>query len=226
MKLLAIFTTIFFSTLNTNTNKLPQGFVYLNDISPDIEVDLRYFSSNNFIGDTIDGYHSKNCIITIEAAKAIERVQKELKTRNYGLKIFDAYRPQQAVDHFVRWVQDVSDNRMKANYYPDMEKRYLLEQKYILAKSGHTRGSTVDLTIIYLEGEHKGEELDMGTPWDFFGTKSWPTSDEVSETQKSNRMLLQNAMIKYGFSPYNEEWWHFTLKKEPFPDTYFNFPVK
>jgi D-alanyl-D-alanine dipeptidase len=209
-----------------SNHTLPENFAYLNETVPDIEVDLRYFSSDNFVGDTIDGYHEKKCIISSEGAKALVNVQNELNSMGYGLKVFDAYRPQHAVDHFVRWAKDLNDIKMKHVYYPEIEKRHLFEQGYISSKSGHTRGKTVDLTIVHLIGANKGKELDMGTPWDFFSPLSWPTSNEVTALQKSNRMLLQRVMEKYGFKPYKEEWWHFTLKDEPYPDTYFDFPVK
>ena len=205
---------------------LPEGFVYLLKIVPDIELELRYFSSDNFVGATIDGYLDNKCIITGQAVRALQDVQKELKSDGYGLKVFDAYRPQQAVDHFVRWAKDIDDAKMKEQFYPNIDKSVLFKEGYISAKSGHTRGSTVDLTIIYLEEHRKGQELDMGTPWDFFSTLSWPASNEVTKEQKSNRMLLQQVMLKHGFKGLKEEWWHFTLIEEPFPNTYFNFPVK
>jgi len=205
---------------------LPEGFAYLQDVVPDIEIEPRYFSTNNFVGDTIDGYHDQKCILTNEAAFALLAVQKELKNSGIGLKVFDAYRPQQAVDHFVRWAQDLKDTAMKKLYYPNIDKSLLFEQGYISARSGHTRGSTVDLTIIYLTGSKQGEEMDMGTPWDFFSPLSWPESNNVSQAQKANRMLLRNIMIKHGFNPLKEEWWHFTLKDEPFPKSYFNFAVR
>ena len=164
--------------------------------------------------------------MSVEAANALVNVQKELKSMNYGLKVFDAYRPQQAVDHFVRWAKDIKDVRMKNQYYPEIDKSLLFEQGYIRSKSGHTRGSTVDLTIINMADPNTGKELNMGTQWDFFSPKSWPSSNDVSEVQKSNCMLLQNIMIRRGFEPLKEEWWHFTLKEEPFPDTYFTFSIK
>ena len=212
--------------LNIYGTKLPQGFVYLKDVAPDIAVDLRYYSSNNFIGDTIDGYYGEKCILTTEAAEALSKVQNDLKSMGYGLKVFDTYRPQRAVDHFVRWARDVQDTKMKDVFYPDIKKQHLFQQGYISSKSGHTRGSTVDLTLLYLTGENKAEEVDMGTPWDFFSPKSWPSSDKVTALQKSNRMILQKVMVIHGFRAYNAEWWHFTLKEEPFPYTYFNFPVE
>jgi len=221
--------TLFFllNNLPFNPNgNLPDSFVYLHDVIPDIIMDLRYFSSDNFVGDTIDGYYADKCIISMEAAIALAKVQYELKTSGYGIKVFDAYRPQEAVNHFVRWAKDIQDIRMKAKYYPEIDKRLLFKQGYISSKSGHSRGSTVDLTIIYLAGPNKGEELDMGTPWDFFSPLSWPSSMEVSVKQKANRMLLQKIMVRNGFKQLKEEWWHFTLIDEPFPGTYFNFPVE
>lgn len=215
-----------FILANTSSESLPNGFVYLNDVSPEIALDLRYFSTDNFVGDTIDGYNAEKCIISMEAAMMLTKVENELKSIGYGLKVFDAYRPQQAVDHFVRWAKDLHDTKMKKQYYPQVNKGALFEEGFIASKSGHSRGSTVDLTIIYLDGLHKGDELDMGTPWDFFSPKSWPSSNEVTTQQKSNRMLLQNIMIKHSFRLYKAEWWHFTLRGEPFPDTYFNFPVE
>ncbi len=223
--------TIFFLFLlafscSRNKNDLPEGFVYLKEHIPDIVIDLRYFSSDNFIGDTIDGYESGNCIISYDAAVALTKVQKELNEQGLGLKVFDAYRPQTAVNHFVRWAEDLGDTTMKARYYPEEKKSQLFEKGYIASRSGHTRGSTVDLTIVYLEGNDAGKEMHMGTPWDYFSTRSWPSSDSVTPAQKENRMLLRNVMVKYGFRPLTEEWWHFTLEDEPFPDTYFDFPVK
>lgn len=206
--------------------QLPNGFVYLQNHIPDITLDIRYFSSDNFVGDTIDGYHNKRCIISIEAANALAKVQNDLNLLGYGLKVFDGYRPQQAVNHFVRWAKDIDDNKMKSKYYPEVDKQMLFQKGYISSRSGHTRGSTIDLTIIYKNGPKQGEELDMGTPWDFFSLLSWPSSNEVTSAQKANRMLLQKIMKKYGFKPYKAEWWHFTLVDEPYPNKYFDFPVK
>jgi len=212
-------------SISTRQN-LPIGFVYLENVIPGITIELRYFSSNNFIRNTIDGYEGPRCIITGKAAAALMNVQIELNENGLGLKIFDAYRPQQAVDHFVRWAKDLSDTLNKNQYYPEVPKSELFERGYISARSGHTRGSTLDLTIIYVAGENTGKELDMGTPWDFFSTKSWPSSELVTAQQKSNRDLLRDVMTKHGFKPLKEEWWHFTLQDEPYPDTYFNFPVR
>jgi D-alanyl-D-alanine dipeptidase len=206
--------------------ELPKGFVNLKEAIQNVVIDLRYYSSDNFIGDTITGYNAEKCFMSKEAASALTKVQADLTNQGLGLKVFDAYRPQRAVDHFARWAADLDDNKMKSIYYPNVPKTRLFELGYIAAKSGHTRGSTVDLTIIYTSGEDEGREMDMGTPWDFFSERSWPASDGVTSQQKVNRMLLRDLMIKHGFKPYEGEWWHFTLKNEPFPDTYFDFEVE
>ncbi len=205
--------------------KLPDGFVYLNDLVPDIVVELRYASNNNFIGRPVDGYGSSRCIITRPAAEALKKVEAALKPFGLGLKVFDAYRPQQAVDDFVRWARDIGDTRMKQTYYPNVDKKNLFPDGYIAEKSSHSRGSTVDLTIISLNGD-AGKELDMGTGFDFFGPESWPDNPHMTPSQRSHRMLLQVLMKQYGFAPYDKEWWHFTLTGEPFPATWFNFPVQ
>jgi D-alanyl-D-alanine dipeptidase len=160
-----------------------------------------------------------------EAATALKKVQEELKSFGLGLKVHDAYRPQQAVDHFVRWAKDLEDTKMKSKYYPRIDKKNLLKDGYIAAKSGHSRGSTVDITIVTLDAQ-KSEELDMGTRWDFFGARSWPGSMAVSPAQRANRILLRNLMTKHGFKALKEEWWHFTLKNEAPPNKHFNFLVK
>lgn len=204
-------------------SKLPEGFVYVQDIEPTIQTELRYLSNNNFIGKPIDGYHKEVVIISAPAAKALANVQKELLKKDLSLKIFDAYRPQQAVDHFVRWAKVLNDTLMKAQYYPDVEKKDLFKKGFIAAKSGHTRGSTVDLTIVDLK---TGKELDMGSPFDFFGVESHPFYDGITEVQKKNRLYLRKVMLANGFKPYENEWWHFTLENEPYPETYFNFPIE
>ena len=204
-------------------NELPKGFVYIQEVIPNIIVDAKYYGDDNFIGQPIDGYKNNTAILSKEAASALKKVQNSLNDMGLGLKIFDAYRPQQAVDHFVRWARVASDTLMKTQFYPNVPKSELFKQGYIAAKSGHSRGSTVDLTIINLK---TGEELDMGSPFDFFGIPSHPFYRKISDTQKENRMLLRREMLKKGFKPYDNEWWHFTLEKEPYPKTYFNFPVK
>ncbi len=204
---------------------VPAGFVDLAEAVPGIEVELRYNTNDNFVGTNIDGYESSRCYITAEAAEALRDVQAELRPFGLGLKVFDAYRPQRAVDHFVRWAEDLDDTTMKARYYPGVEKENLFRDGYIAARSGHSRGSTVDLTLVSTVANPPAE-LDMGTPWDYFGPESWPSNMELSAAQRANRMLLQSLMIKHGFRPLAEEWWHFTLVDEPFPDTYFDFPVR
>lgn len=206
-----------------NTGTLPDGFVALAEIAPGIQQEVRYFSANNFVGEPIAGYRAANIYLTRPAAEALRQVQSELAPFGLGLKVFDAYRPQRAVDHFVRWAQDLDDQRMKARYYPQVAKSDLFSDGYIAARSGHSRGSTVDLTLVDLD---TGAELDMGTPWDFFDLASWPDSDQVSTQQQANRLLLRRVMLAAGFRPLRTEWWHFTLVDEPFPDTYFDFAVE
>ncbi|MUM76435.1 peptidase M15 [Pseudodesulfovibrio sp. F-1] len=202
---------------------LPEGFCHVEEVVPGVVLDVRYFTSHNFLGDPVDGYEAPRVILTVQAARALAGVQATLARFGLGLKVFDGYRPQRAVDHFVRWAEDLSDTRMKAEFYPDVDKAHLFRDGYIAARSGHSRGSTVDLTIIDLG---TGEALDMGTPFDFFGPPSWPESPAMSAQVRANRALLQGIMVSHGFRPLAEEWWHFTLENEPFPDTWFDFPVR
>lgn len=204
---------------------LPKGFVYVDEVIPDLLVDLRYATSRNFVGERIDGYQARRPILTREAALALAKVQEDLRRFGLGLKLFDAYRPQRAVDHFVRWAGDLKDTRMKGEYYPGVRKEELFREDYIAYKSGHSRGSTVDLTIAPLGGP-VARELDMGSGFDFFGPESWPEHRAISPEQRAHRMLLQTVMKKHGFRPYPKEWWHFTLENEPYPDRYFDFPVR
>lgn len=208
-------------------SSLPAGFAYLSDIAPDIRVELRYSTSENFLGQPVRGYLAPRCIMTQTAATALKQVQEELKAFGLGLKIFDAYRPQQAVDHFVEWAKVLDDTRMKSVYYPHVDKSDLFQDGYIADKSGHSRGSAVDITIISRGQPPEPEaELDMGSGFDYFGPESWPDYPRISASQRSHRMLLQVLMKKHGFEPYDKEWWHFKLIDEPFPDTWFNFPVQ
>lgn len=204
------------------SQNLPKGFVYVKDIAPTIQQELRYCSHNNFIGVPIKGYEESVAITTLQTANALKKAQDILAKKDLSLKIYDAYRPQQAVNHFVRWARVLNDTLKKQEYYPNVRKRSLFKLGYIASKSGHTRGSSVDLTIV----DANGKELDMGSPFDFFGAKSHPMYPKITAQQKANRMLLRNTMIASGFRPYKNEWWHFTLNKEPFPNTYFNFPIK
>ena len=199
----------------------PTGFVLLSDVVPDIIQEIRYFSTYNFVGDRIDGYEQPCALMTIEAAQALKNVSDDLKKQGYRLKVFDAYRPQMAVDNFVRWAENISDTRMKQYFYPKVDKTRLFAEGYIDAKSGHSRGSTVDLTLFDM---NTGKELDMGGTFDYFGELSHPDyKGNLTKQQLKNRKILRDAMIKNGFKPLDTEWWHFTLKDEPYPDTYFTF---
>lgn len=203
---------------------IPEGFVYLDEIIPNIDIELRYITDHNFLGVPVDGYEATKCIISEKAAEAINGVQQELNSYGLGLRIYDTYRPQRAVDHFVRWAKVLDDTLTKSEFYPEVDKKDLFKNGYIASKSSHTRGSTVDLTIIDLRD---GKELDMGSNFDYFGQLSWVhTPENITMAQQAHRMLLQTLMAKYGFNNYSAEWWHFTLKDEPFPETYFDFPVK
>lgn len=202
---------------------LPEGFVYINDFIPNAVIDLRYSTDHNFIGKPIDDYKSQKCIISKKAAIALKEVEKELAEYGFGIKIFDSYRPQRAVDHFVRWAKVLDDTLTKSEFYPTVDKKDLFKKGFITSKSSHTRGSTVDLTIINLKDEKK---LDMGSNFDYFGKLSWVISSNITTEQQAHRALLQIIMKKNGFKNYSKEWWHFTLKNEPFPKTYFDFPVE
>ena len=198
------------------------GFVVLAEAVPGIIQEIRYYSTYNFIGDRIDGYEEPCAILTIEAARALKAVSNELNVKGYRLKVFDAYRPACAVRQFVMWGIEDLDLRMKPYFYPDLEKQELFAKGYIAKQSSHSRGSTVDLTLLDMS---TGRELDMGSPFDLFSERSHPDSKDVTEEQHENRMLLQVAMVRNGFLPFDYEWWHFTLAEEPYPDVYFEFPV-
>lgn len=203
--------------------QLHNGFVYVDEEIPTIKVEMRYFSSNNFVGKPIKGYHSNKPILTKEATIALKKIQEILKGENLSLKIYDAYRPQQAVNHFWKWAIVINDTLMKNQYYPRVEKKNLFSEGYIATKSRHSSGSTVDLTLVDLI---TGKELDMGTIYDFFGPESWVSFNGISKEQKENRELLQLVMVSNGFRNYPKEWWHFTLINEPFHNQYFDFEVK
>jgi zinc D-Ala-D-Ala dipeptidase len=204
----------------------PEGFVYVEQVIPNIRVELRYLSDNNFIGRPIDGYIKSRCILTREAAYALKKVQEELNRFGLGLKIYDAYRPQRAVSHFVRWAKDLEDVKMKSAYYPHVKKTELFRDGYIAERSGHSRGSAVDVTIVSIKESEEDRELDMGTGFDLFDPKSWPDNPSISPDHRAHRLLLRTLMTKHGFLPYSKEWWHFTLEKEPYPAAYFDFPVE
>jgi len=217
-------------------------FVVLTDIVPDAILEIRYYSTYNFVGSRIDGYLEPTALLSRVAADSLRAVSDDVKEQGYRLKIYDAYRPQKAVDHFVRWAANIPDTLMKAYFYPDLNKSVLFEQEYIYEKSGHTRGSTVDLTLFDMQTE---KELDMGGTFDWFGPESHPdfcgnpetgeyTGDNhkspagrsITSEQFAHRMMLRQAMLRHGFKPLDSEWWHFTLANEPFPDTYFTFPIR
>jgi D-alanyl-D-alanine dipeptidase len=200
-----------------------QGFVDAATVVPGLRVEMRYFGAHNFVGRRIDGYEAPTCLLTREAAAALAAAQAELAASGLGLKVYDCYRPQRAVAHFARWARDLGDQSTKAEFYPNVDKTHLFELGYIAERSGHSRGSTVDLTIVDLA---TGAELDMGTPFDLFDTRSWPTDQTVSAAAQANRLRLQNLMRAHGFRSLREEWWHFTLNGEPHPDTYFDFTVR
>ena len=205
--------------------ELPENFVLIKDSVPSIAINIRYGTNNNFIGRPIPGYGSRKAVITIATASALQKVQKELNKLGLGLKIFDAYRPQKAVNYFIKWSGQHSDTIMKNKYYPNLKKKNLFDLGYIASKSGHTRGSTVDVTLLYVSGPEKGKEVDMGSIWDLFGAPSGYGYGAISIIQKENRKLLRELMIAHEFLPYDKEWWHFSLNNEPYPDTYFDFIV-
>ena len=198
------------------------GFVLVSEAVPDAILEIRYYSTYNFVGDRITGYEEPVALLTKEAAEALKAVSDDLLAQGYRLKIYDAYRPQMAVTHFMEWALDTEDVRMKEYFYPELEKDVLFPLGYIAEHSGHSRGSTVDLTLFDMRTE---KEVDMGGTFDYFGELSHPDYTDITEEQYANRMILRDAMIAHGFKPLEEEWWHFTLEDEPYPDTYFTFPV-
>ena len=201
----------------------PEGFVNAQSYIHGLQADMRYHGDDNFIGRPITGYDEPICYLTIEAADALSKVQAELSSFGLGLKVFDCYRPARAVADFAEWARDLGDDKMKAKYYPDVEKSRLFELGYIAERSGHSRGSTMDLTIVDLK---TGEELDMGSGYDLFDPLSWPSDPRPSAEARANRALIQRAMLSNGFRGIKEEWWHFTLNDEPYKDTYFDFPIR
>lgn len=226
---------------------IPIGFVDIQKVVPSIMLDIRYFGPHNFVGERVDGYNVPKCFLTEKTAAALSKIQEELKGFSLSLKIYDCYRPQRAVNHFVRWARKIDDTKTKKEFYPTVDKKNLFKDGYIASKSSHSRGSTVDLTIVplpvpkqesYVSGQtlyacflpfdkrFKDNSIDMGTGFDCFHELSHPGNREIGLQQRINRMLLKTLMEKQGFKNYDQEWWHFTLKDEPFPDTYFDFTIE
>lgn len=201
----------------------PDDFVDVTDVVPGLVVEARYAGYFNFVGQPIEGYEAPACLLTRPAAEALARVQENLKPYGFGLKVFDCYRPARAVAAFVKWAKDLDDTRMKAEFYPELNKDELFPRGYIAARSGHSRGSTADLTLVTLPS---AIEVYMGTGFDFFSERSWPDDLRQPADARANRLLLSSIMQLHGFKPYPYEWWHFTLVEEPYPDTYFDFPVR
>lgn len=198
-------------------------FVDISQIIPEAVIELRYYTQYNFIGDRIHGYEAPVAMLTKEAAYALKNANKELLNQGYTIKVYDAYRPQQAVDHFVIWARNLQDVRMKEYFYPEFNKDELFIRGYIAFKSGHSKGSTIDITLFDLSNKC---EVDMGGTFDYFGYRSHQNFPYITEQQKKNRELLRQTMLKHGFMGIDTEWWHYTLISEPYPTTYFNFPVK
>jgi D-alanyl-D-alanine dipeptidase len=248
--LFIIFILAPFLLSNTPTiivSKAPEEFVDVQEVIPSIVLDVRYCTAHNFVGRRVDGYEAPKCYLTQTAAESLKRVQEELSQFSLSLKIYDGYRPQRAVDHFVRWAEDISDTLTKKEFYPTIDKRNLFRDGYIARKSGHSRGSAVDLTIVpvpvpdqerYVEGQDlcncylpaekrfRDNSIDMGTGFDCFHALSWTANDQIGAQQRANRLLLKTVMEKHGFRNYEKEWWHYSLQDEPFPDTYFNFVIE
>lgn len=199
------------------------GFADAGQAIPNLVVEMRYAGGENFVGRPIAGYEAPVCLLTRDAIAELARAQERLTAFGLGLKVFDCYRPKRAVADFATWARDPSDQKRKADYYPNVDKSRLFELGYIAERSGHSRGSTLDVTLV---DARTGEEMDMGGAYDLFDTRSWPSDQGVSAQARANRMLLQNVMTAHGFRPLKEEWWHFTLVQEPYPDTYFDFVVR
>ncbi|MGR4884909.1 M15 family metallopeptidase [Streptomyces sp. LARHCF249] len=202
----------------------PAGFVALREVDPSVRQDMRYAGDRNFTGRVVDGYEEPVCLLARPAAEALRRAQRGLLRRGYSLKVYDCYRPQRAVDRFVRWAGDLDDQATKAEFYPAVDKSRLIPDGYIAEKSGHSRGSTVDVTLVRITGT-EGGDVDMGTPFDFFDPLSHTDDPRVTGAARANRQLLKRILGEQGFVNLPEEWWHFTYRPEAFPDSHFDFPV-
>lgn len=236
-----------FTTMSYSDDKLPPGFVNIQEVIPDIQLDIRYFGPHNFVGERINGYNAGKCILTREAATALAKVQKDLSPFSLSIKIYDCYRPQRAVNHFVKWATEIENTKTREEFYPGVDKRNLFKDGYIDSKSGHSRGSTVDLTIVplplprqagYIPGQKlsacylpvgqrfSDNSIDMGTGFDCFDDLSHTANNKIGLPQKINRLLLKSLMERHGFRNFEKEWWHYTLNNEPYPNTYFDFTVE
>ena len=230
------------TTLVRAQQTMNRNFVKLTEAVPDAILEIRYYDTYNFVGRRVDGYEAPTAMLTRRATDSLRAVSDDVKRMGYCLKIYDAYRPQKAVDHFVRWAKVLSDTLTKRYFYPDLSKSVLFKQGYIASKSGHSRGSTVDLTLVDIK---TGKDVDMGGTFDWFGPESHsdfcgnpqtgqytgdnhksPKRRSITPEQFHNRMILRKAMLRHGFKPISTEWWHFTLKNEPYPKTFFTFPVR
>jgi len=237
----------FANTVNCFADALPEGFVYLSDVAPIIQQEMGYAGNHNFVGRPIRGYAFPTCILTSNTAKALQRIQEDLSKKNLSLKVYDCYRPTRAVDDFIEWSQQPDDQLMKQEFYPRIDKQNVFKLGYVASCSGHSRGSTVDLTIIrahakpsaiYVPGQalvscfapynkrFKDNSLDMGTGYDCLDSTAYPGDKTVDSVAIANRLLLRKMMMQAGFEPYEKEWWHFTFKEEMYPDTYFNFLIR
>ena len=227
LKSFVVIALLSFTTIENGTTNQPpskEDFIDLKELMPNLRSDLRYFGSNNFVGAPIEGYNAPKVLLTKDAANALKKVQDELERLGFGLLVYDAYRPQRATDHFTKWAEDDADTSTKLEYYPNINKKDLFSKGYISTKSGHSRGSTVDLTIVSLKTK---QILNMGSPYDLFDEiSSTEHTSSISKNQHSLRLLLKRRMEKHGWQSYSQEWWHFTLKDEPFPNTYFDFPIE
>jgi len=246
-----IFLILIIQTLTVKSgfseSNIPAGFIDVQKTIPSIILDIRYFGPHNFVGEEVEGYNAPKCFLTEKAAVALSKVQEELKGFSLSMKIYDCYRPQRAVNHFVKWAKDIKNTKTKDEFYPTIDKKNLFRDGYIAAKSSHSKGSTVDLTIVpfpvpeqedYIPGQplracympvdkrFKDNSIDMGTGFDCFHEMSHPANNRVGLQQRVNRMLLKTLMEKHGFKNYDKEWWHFTLKGEPFPNTFFDFIIE
>jgi D-alanyl-D-alanine dipeptidase len=218
MKFFKFFLLFSFISFSQSRN----SFIDIKEYIPNIIIDLKYATDDNFTGRVVVGYESPKCLLTFEAARCLKTIQTTLNKSGYSLKIYDAYRPQRSVNHFINWSKNQSDTLKKSYFYPNLLKSNLFELGYIAAKSSHSRGSTVDITLVEISS---GKEIDMGSPYDFFGLESSHDYENISNTQKNNRKLLLDVMTKNGFSSYSKEWWHYTFIDEPFPTTYFDFSI-